>query len=86
METQIFDLLMLHIRNPDTAGHALTWTLSKPSLYMSSIKRADEMLGEVFEKIEENEQWKDRTFIVLTADHGGEIGTKGHSNHLHEGC
>ncbi len=86
METQVFDLLMLHIRNPDTAGHALSWTLKKPSLYMSSIKRADEMLGDIFEQIEENEGWKDRTFVVLTADHGGEIGTKGHSNNLHDGC
>jgi predicted AlkP superfamily pyrophosphatase or phosphodiesterase len=78
MKRSVFDFLMLHLRDPDTAGHAFEWTTRKPSIYMISVRRVDEMLGDVFETIEQNPGWRDRTYIVLTADHGGLTSAREH--------
>ncbi len=76
-----FNLLMLHIRNPDTAGHAMSWTTKKPSFYLKAVLRSDEMIGDVLEHIDEEPGWAGNTYIVLTADHGGLTGAKSHSAH-----
>ncbi len=78
-EKEPFDLLMVHIRNPDTAGHGFKWKTSIPSIYMKAVKKSDELLGEIFEKLE-LPQWKDRTFLIVTADHGGPLGMKEHGD------
>ncbi|NNE91066.1 MAG: sulfatase-like hydrolase/transferase [Verrucomicrobiales bacterium] len=79
MKKETFDLLMVHIRNPDTAGHVQGWRTTKPSLYMNSVKKADELLGDIFEKIDKSPDWSGKTYIVLTADHGGLTGAKQHN-------
>ncbi len=78
MKRDVFDFLMVHIRNPDTAGHGFSWTVSQPSIYMSAVKKADELLDDILEKVESVPAWKNRTYIVLTADHGGLTGAKEH--------
>lgn len=78
MKKDVFDFLMLHIRNPDTAGHVFKWNTEMPSPYMASVRKADELLGDVFEKIESIPAWKGRTYLVVTADHGGATGEKQH--------
>jgi predicted AlkP superfamily pyrophosphatase or phosphodiesterase len=85
MKKETFDFLMVHIRNPDTAGHGFTWTTSQPSIYMKAVKKADELLGDIFEKVESVPGWRGRTYLVVTADHGGLTGAKIHSqNEEHE--
>jgi len=78
MEVDVFDFLMVHVRNPDTAGHGFSWTTSRPSIYMSSVKKADELIEDLFEKIESIPAWKERTYLVVTADHGGLTGAREH--------
>jgi hypothetical protein len=78
MKRESFDFLMVHIRAPDTAGHGFTWNISRPSFYMDAVKKADELLADILEQIEKNATWKGRTYIVLTADHGGLSGSKVH--------
>ena len=76
---QAFDLLMVHIRNPDTAGHGFEWNINIPSIYMAAVKKADELLEDIFDHLEEP-AWKGRTFVVVTADHGGPLGLKEHGD------
>lgn len=82
MKRESFDFLMVHIRAPDTAGHGFTWTTTRPSFYMDSVKKADELLEDIFEQVEKNKAWRGRTYIVLTADHGGLTGSKVHDAFL----
>ncbi|MEM7696985.1 MAG: alkaline phosphatase family protein [Verrucomicrobiota bacterium] len=79
MKRETFGFTFLHIRNPDTAGHALSWTLNEPSLYMNAVRRADEMIGDVFEKIDTVPTWRGRTYLIVTADHGGPDHLKEHN-------
>lgn len=78
MKEDCFDFLMVHIRNADTAGHGFSWTISRPSIYMAAVKKADELLADIFEQVEKSPAWRGRTYIVLTADHGGLTGAKVH--------
>lgn len=78
MKVDVFDFLMVHIRNPDTAGHGFSWTTDRPSIYMSAVKKADELIEDLFEKIESIPAWKGRTYLVVTADHGGLTGARQH--------
>ena len=80
MKSEQFDLLMVHIRNPDTVGHGMTWETRKPSLYLRSVKHADRMIGQILESVEKEKGWAGRTFVVVTADHGGLNGTHGHKD------
>lgn len=82
IKQDFFDFLMVHIRTPDTAGHGFTWTTSRPSFYMDSVKKADELLEDIFEQVEKNPAWRGRTYIVLTSDHGGLTGAKVHDAFL----
>lgn len=76
---ETFDLLMVHIRNPDTAGHGFKWNTEIPSIYMKAVKKADELLEDIFDHLD-RPQWKGRTFVVVTADHGGPLGMKEHGD------
>jgi len=78
MKRDVFDFLMVHIRNPDTAGHGFSWNTDKHSIYMGAVKKADELIEDLFEKIESIPAWKGRTYLVVTADHGGLTGAKEH--------
>lgn len=78
MKKDRFDFLMVHIRNPDTAGHVFSWNDRVPSPYMSAVKKADELLDDIFEQIDSEPAWNGRTYIVLTADHGGPVGLNQH--------
>lgn len=70
---------MLHLSNPDAAGHDSGWRLeSKNTAYMKSIAMVDTLIGRVMEAIDTTEQLRGRTYVIVTADHGGLSGTKGH--------
>lgn len=72
------DVTMLHLRNCDSAGHALTWDLTPDSPYLAALKEVDGLLGKLLAGIEASPQMKGNTWVLLTADHGGLTGTKGH--------
>ena len=70
---------MLHLSNPDAAGHESGWKLeSKNSDYMKSIAMVDSLIGRVMETIDTSDQLRGRTHVIVTADHGGLAGTIGH--------
>jgi hypothetical protein len=72
MTAQPFQYVFLHLRDPDTTGHASGWIVNPTtSAYCNTIKTMDSRLGQIFSLIDTNAQLHGRTAIVLTADHGG---------------
>lgn len=61
----------LHLRDPDTAGHRWGWRLSGWHPYMRSVRKVDDLLGEILATIDESPHLRGSTVVVLTADHGG---------------
>jgi hypothetical protein len=64
----------VHYREPDTAGHATGWG---SATWNDSVKTVNGFLGDILDAVDANPILRDRTVIILTADHGG-TGT-GHS-------
>jgi len=71
-------LTMIHLRDPDTAGHAKGWLLEGDTPYLRAIQHVDTLLGRLLDAVEANPQLKGNTWVILTADHGGWTATKGH--------
>jgi hypothetical protein len=61
----------LHLRDPDTDGHAYGWQSPE---YQAAVIRMDGYIGMVFDAVESNPAFASSTAITVTADHGG-IGT-----------
>jgi arylsulfatase A-like enzyme len=60
-------LVFLHFSDPDAAGHRHGW-MSEP--YLEAVQAADRCLDRVIDTIEQSGH-KDRTLLLVTADHGG---------------
>jgi predicted AlkP superfamily pyrophosphatase or phosphodiesterase len=60
-------LVFLHFSDPDSAGHRYGW-MTEP--YLEAAKAADHCLDRVIETIERSGR-KERTLLLVTADHGG---------------
>lgn len=78
MTAQPIHYVFLHLADPDNEGHSSGWDVTPGSDYSDAIKAVDNRLGAIFNLIDTDSRFTDRTAIVLTADHGG-TGT-GHSN------
>lgn len=65
----------LHLGQLDNTGHDHGWFSPK---YLRAGRRIDELLGQILTTIRNNDSLDDLT-IVLTADHGGKPGEKGHA-------
>lgn len=72
------DVTMLHLRDCDSAGHAETWNLTAGSPYLKALAKVDGLVGKLLNAIEATPGMKGDTWLILTADHGGLTGTKGH--------
>lgn len=68
----------LHIRDPDSTGHASSWDLSPGSAYMESVSQVDNYIGDILNFVESNPRYKNSTAVILVADHGGTIGGTTH--------
>lgn len=73
-----YNYALLHLRQPDSTGHASGWDLTAQSDYLKSVMAVDAILGEVLTLVETDPELKDATAIILTSDHGGELGTDEH--------
>ncbi len=62
------DLLMLHIQDPDSTGHAFGWG-SAP--WKVAVRHADALVSHIVDAIQGNAHLQGKTAILLTADHGG---------------
>ena len=71
---QPYDLIMLHMLDPDAVGHHSNWMSEG---YLNSVKRVDGMVGQVIEFVENDPKYAGKTTIILTADHGGFEGSHG---------
>lgn len=60
------DLLFIHLRDPDSVGHADGW-LSAP--YFEAVKHIDELIGQLADAIAADASRP--TYLLLTSDHGG---------------
>jgi len=65
----------VHYSSPDDAGHASGWGSAQ---WNSAVRAVDDMLEGLFAAIAADPELRDRTLVILTADHGG-TGT-GHSD------
>lgn len=63
-----YGLALVHLREPDQAGHAHGW-MSAP--YLAAVRAADAAVGTVLQAIEYS-GLAERTAVLLTSDHGGE--------------
>jgi hypothetical protein len=75
MTTIPFNYSMLHLRDPDAAGHGANWDLASGSAYLNSVARMDALLGTILETIARDATLQGNTAVVLTTDHGGRLGT-----------
>lgn len=61
------DLLFVHIDHVDAAGHGSGWHTPE---YFDAVKRADALIGDMINAIDEERAW-DSTIVIVTSDHGG---------------
>lgn len=73
-------LTMVHFPNADFAGHGQGWDLTEGSSYRKSVQTIDEALRRILTAIDAEPTWKGRVAIVLTADHGGGVPFKSHTD------
>ncbi len=71
MSVSPFNYSLVHFRNPDSAG---SWGSTN---YNNAIKTVDGYLGNILNVIDTNPLLKDRTTLIVTADHGGFGGSHG---------
>lgn len=69
-------LYFLHLGLPDQQGHAHGW-MSRP--YLDAVEEVDRLVGSVMRRIRLDAALNKSAVVILTADHGGIPGTKGHS-------
>lgn len=60
--------LFLHLRDPDTEGHASGWM---SAAYLRSVARVDSLVGLLLDAIEGDPVLAGSTSVILTSDHGG---------------
>ncbi|MEM9981521.1 MAG: DNRLRE domain-containing protein [Bacteroidota bacterium] len=75
-----YDYAFFHFRNPDGQGHSTGWELSPNEDYAQKVAEVDVLLGQLFAVVENTPGLAGKTAIILTADHGGELGGKNHGN------
>jgi predicted AlkP superfamily pyrophosphatase or phosphodiesterase len=63
------DLIFLHLKAPDEAGHAEGWLSSD---YLRAVEKVDAQVGEILATVDDHPQLAERLTIFVTADHGGE--------------
>jgi predicted AlkP superfamily pyrophosphatase or phosphodiesterase len=78
MAKQPYQLSMLHLRDPDTAGHASGWDLTEGSPYLVAVEHVDRLVGRLLAAIDADDYLRGKISIILTADHGGQLETKTH--------
>ena len=75
MESSPYEYSFIHLNDLDAAGHSFGWD-SQP--YFDTVMKVDGFLGRIFDLIDTHSLLAGKTWILLTADHGGN-GTD-HSN------
>jgi predicted AlkP superfamily pyrophosphatase or phosphodiesterase len=72
-------LLFVHFAAPDGAGHAFGWDTAMGSPYRASVKEVDTEIAALMAMIDADSALRGRVAIILTADHGGGVPLKTHT-------
>ena len=80
MARERYGYVLLHLREPDSTGHDSGWdlTVEPLSAYLEAVRRVDAKLGQLFAMLDADPLLSEGTVVILTADHGGQLGTKQH--------
>ncbi|MDI9402363.1 MAG: alkaline phosphatase family protein [Limnohabitans sp.] len=70
----------VHFAAPDAAGHGYDWIMTPGSKYMEAIAAVDSAMAAILDTIEGTPRLAGKTAIVLTADHGGGVPRKTHTD------
>jgi predicted AlkP superfamily pyrophosphatase or phosphodiesterase len=70
----------VHFSAPDSAGHGYDWIVAPDSKYFAAVKEVDGAIGEILKAIDADAELRGKTAIVLTADHGGGVPRKTHTD------
>ena len=70
LDSAQFEYVFLHYRDPDVAGHDQGGWGSEA--WVASVRRVDGYLGDLLALIQRNPELRERTAIILSADHGGD--------------
>lgn len=73
-------LSFLHFAAPDIAGHSFDWKVEPGSAYILAIEEVDAALAALLATIDAAPALAGRTAIVVTADHGGGVPRKTHTD------
>ncbi len=65
----------VHLRDPDSAGHASGWGSHD---WQQAVQRTDRLLGQIVQTIENDPELQNTTAMIVTSDHGGT--GNGHGN------
>jgi predicted AlkP superfamily pyrophosphatase or phosphodiesterase len=68
IETDMPDILFVHMPDVDEQGHATGWMSAEQ---FATISQADARIGEIIAALQTHGYWE-RTLLIVTADHGGE--------------
>ena len=68
MNEKPFQYAFLHYAEPDATGHAHGWG---SDAYQQAVRKVDAQLGRIFQGIESSPEFRGKTTIFLTSDHGG---------------
>ena len=68
----------LHLRQPDSTGHETSWDLTPGSPYLNAVIDVDGILGDILELVQTDPDLVESTAIIVTSDHGGDLGTDFH--------
>jgi len=78
MGSSDYTYAFLHFRHPDSQGHNTGWDLRLDSEYLGAVMNVDAFLGDILELVESDPELNGATALILTSDHGGDLGTEGH--------
>lgn len=73
MGSSDYTYAFLHFRQPDSVGHNSNWDLTPGSDYLNAVVDVDGFLGDILELVESDPELFDRTAVIVTSDHGGEL-------------
>jgi hypothetical protein len=72
----------VHFHDTDSAGHSSSWDVTEPPAapYLDAVRTVDGYLDQIFDLIAAVPALNGHTTIILSADHGGALGTFNHGN------
>lgn len=77
MQTDPYNYSLVHITDPDTAGHANGFSSAE---YGVAVAAADTYLGRIFGLIDSHPELMDHAAIVMVSDHGGGVPESSHTD------